>query len=336
MVLESQRSAENLQDVADEISGILNECGVEKKLIFISARGCNVQQISALRHTFSTKLTEQYDDWKFTDIVNESKTFLLEKKVTFQGAELQIKNLVKESDSRMLNALDCDSISRLLANEKPSIGTPTENTLQYYIGRTLECPLNVKSYIQNEKETIVPYREENFEELHGTNVYMKEKCNNSDHGQGIPHLSFANEKEKGTKRQLRGKNKFPTLCTKDHKNHRRQNTDEFKNLQRGFQIKSTKVWQPSTLLDGEDRIILVTDDPGMGKSILLTHLAQQTRERHPDMWIVRVNINNYTSILHCIKSNGFDENVAIKLLAEDAQIKETEGAQLEKQLFNYM
>jgi hypothetical protein len=98
LVLESQTSTKNFQDVADEIYTVLNGCSVEKKFIFISARGCNVQQLNTLRCTFSTKLTEEYDDWKFTDIVNESKTFILEKRVTSQGTELQIKNIVKESD----------------------------------------------------------------------------------------------------------------------------------------------------------------------------------------------------------------------------------------------
>jgi hypothetical protein len=108
LVLESQMSAENFQDVADEISTIPNECVVENKFIFISSIECKIQQTSALRSTFSTKLTEEYDDWKFTDLVTESMTFLLEKKVTFQEIETQIKNVVKESDFRMLNALNCD------------------------------------------------------------------------------------------------------------------------------------------------------------------------------------------------------------------------------------
>jgi len=59
----------------------------------------------------------------------------------------------------------------------------------------------------------------------------------------------------------------------------------------------------------------------MGKSTLLTHLAKQTRERHPDVWIVRVNINNYTSILHEMKTNGFDEESVIKLITEAARSK---------------
>ena len=81
---------------------------------------------------------------------------------------------------------------------------------------------------------------------------------------------------------------------------------------------------------------MVTDKPGMGKSTLLTHLAKQTRKRRPDMWIVRVSINNYTSMLHEIKTNGFDERSAIILITEATQVKESDNVQLQKRLFNYI
>jgi energy-coupling factor transporter ATP-binding protein EcfA2 len=91
---------------------------------------------------------------------------------------------------------------------------------------------------------------------------------------------------------------------------------------------------PSTLLEVEGRVILVTDEPGMGKSTLLTHLARETRNSHPDMWIVRVNINNYTSVLNELQTNGSDENGAMKLLTEAAQVKETDSLHLDRRLFD--
>jgi hypothetical protein len=262
LVLESQSSTEKFKEVLNEIPIMLSECGVEKKFIFITHRMGNTEQIRALRETFSKKLREEYDYWVFSDIVTESTTFLLEKKVIFQGTEMQIKNLVKESDLRMLKALDCDSMSLLLANEKPSIGTPTENTLQYYIDRAIERVTNFKSGFQTEGETLVHFRKERLEELQGTSEYLEEKCNVSDYGQGIPKFSLANDNEQGTRKQCSGNNALHSLCTKDQKLPRKKNTDEFSNMQRGSQRKSSNVWRPSTLLDGEDRIILVTDDPG--------------------------------------------------------------------------
>jgi type III secretory pathway lipoprotein EscJ len=137
LVLERQSSNENLQDVLNEISTILNECGEEKWFIYIVNKQFNTEQISELRGFLKEKLTQVYDEWKFTDLVTDSVKFLLEKTVNFQGTELQIKNLVKESDFHILNTLDFDTISLLIANEKPSIGTPIENPPEYYIERTL-------------------------------------------------------------------------------------------------------------------------------------------------------------------------------------------------------
>jgi hypothetical protein len=85
LVLESQKTTENLEGIFNEISIILNECGVGKAFIFITETMGNTEQISALRRTFSTKLREEYDDWKFTDIVTESRTFILEKEVIFKA-----------------------------------------------------------------------------------------------------------------------------------------------------------------------------------------------------------------------------------------------------------
>jgi hypothetical protein len=145
LVLESQSSNENLQDIFNEIPIFLNECDVRKKFIFISSGIGNIQQTSALRNTFSANLREEYDDWKFADIVTDTRMLLLEKKVYFQGAEVKLGNIVRKKDVGMLHVLGSDSISRLLENEKLSIGIPIEDTVEYYIDRTLHCNKDIKT-----------------------------------------------------------------------------------------------------------------------------------------------------------------------------------------------
>jgi len=56
----------------------------------------------------------------------------LDKKVFFQGVEVKLSTIIKSGDVGVLNALDCDSISLLLENEKPSIDIRTEDTVKYY------------------------------------------------------------------------------------------------------------------------------------------------------------------------------------------------------------
>jgi len=336
IILEGDSSAEDFQDTAREIYMTLNKSGAEKQFIFIANTMGNRQHIRALRRTFREELTEEYDDWKFTDIIPESRTILLEKKVTFQGVEIPIKSIVKESDVRMLNALDCDSISLLLANEKPSIGTPTDNTLKYYINRNLECRKYIKHGTQNGSEVLTPFRGGILKELQFISTYRQKNCNIIDYEQENPHLSLANENKKETITVCNEADKLQCLYKEDEEQPWEQKSDFLVSGQRNFQRKATTVWRPTTLLDCDDRIILLTDEPGMGKSTLMSHLAKETKERHPHVWVVRVNINNYSAILQEIKTNGFDENGALKLLTEAAQIKETEGMQLEKKLFNYI
>jgi hypothetical protein len=139
LVLESDSSAEVYPDLSNELSTFLNGIVTEKKFIFISNIIGNIRQINELRNTFHANLTEVCDDCKFTDIVTESQMSFLNKNVTFQGREVKLSTIVKNDDVRLLNALDCDSISLLLENAKPAIGTSTEETVKYCIDRTLQC-----------------------------------------------------------------------------------------------------------------------------------------------------------------------------------------------------
>ena len=277
LVLESDSSAGVCPDLFNELFCFLNDNVSEKKLIFISISTGNTQQIHELRRTFHTNLTEEYEDCKFTDIVTESRMLFLNKIVSFQGREVKLSTIVKNDDVFLLNAIDYDLISLLLENEKPSIGMATDDTIKYYIDRTLQC---------------------------------RKQANNRFPSQGeIQHLSSGD-------------------ILQDFRN-------SSPHLEENLGKETATDWKPNTLLEGVSRIILVTNEPGMGKSTLLTHLAQQTKEPHPDIWIVRVNINNYTKILNELQTNGCDENGVIKLLTEAAQIKKNGGVVLEERLFNY-
>ena len=81
---------------------------------------------------------EKCDNCKLMDIVTESPMIFLDKIVSFQGREVKLSTIIKNDYVRLLNALDCESISLLLGNKKLSIGMHTEDTVKYYIDRTLQ------------------------------------------------------------------------------------------------------------------------------------------------------------------------------------------------------
>ncbi|KAJ8709600.1 hypothetical protein PYW08_009604 [Mythimna loreyi] len=73
-----------------------------------------------------------------------------------------------------------------------------------------------------------------------------------------------------------------------------------------------------TLYDIKDDVVLVTAEPGMGKTTLLTHLSLETKKCHPKVWIVRVNLLEYSRELNHWKEKETDINTleTLKLMCD--------------------
>jgi hypothetical protein len=149
----------------------------------------------------------------------------LDKKVNFQGAEIELRKIVKTDDVGLLNVLDFDSLSLLLENGKSSLGVSTVNTIEYYIDRTLQFRKHANTPLPAQGEMQPGSRRDIFQEIRDNCLHMEEN--------------------------LRSKTKT--------------------------------FWKPRTLLERDGQILMVTDEPGMGKSTLLTHLANETRKLHPEI-----------------------------------------------------
>ena len=51
-------------------------------------------------------------------------------------------------------------------------------------------------------------------------------------------------------------------------------------------------------------MVIISDTAGMGKSTILTDLAQKIKEQNPTLWLVRIDLNNYTNQLKEQKEKG--------------------------------
>ncbi|KAJ8729641.1 hypothetical protein PYW08_001222 [Mythimna loreyi] len=72
-----------------------------------------------------------------------------------------------------------------------------------------------------------------------------------------------------------------------------RNYDEIKHLFVKRRVVFTKYFNSilvQSLNDIADDVVLLTAEPGMGKSTLLTHLSLKTKEVDPENWIVRINL----------------------------------------------
>jgi hypothetical protein len=72
----------------------------------------------------------------------------------------------------------------------------------------------------------------------------------------------------------------------------------------------------------------------MGKSILLTNLAAETKQLDPRIWIVRVDLSNHTNFLHRVSESKLEIDTVIKFLTEDIlRLGNIVGSEFEEQLF---
>jgi predicted NACHT family NTPase len=75
------------------------------------------------------------------------------------------------------------------------------------------------------------------------------------------------------------------------------------------------------------KVMLIADTAGMGKTTLLTHLSKQIKQKFPTHWVVRIDLNDHTDVL---TSQIKKKREAVEFLSEDLLKPDTD---LEKNLF---
>jgi len=64
------------------------------------------------------------------------------------------------------------------------------------------------------------------------------------------------------------------------------------------------------------RVMLISDTAGMGKSTLLTHLSKQIKQNFPAKWVVRIDLNDHTDALKTLKQEEIGKKKAIEFVSE--------------------
>jgi predicted ATP-dependent serine protease len=78
------------------------------------------------------------------------------------------------------------------------------------------------------------------------------------------------------------------------------------------------------------RVMLISDKAGMGKSTVLTHLSEQIKQKILAKWVVRFDLNDHTDALKALQQEQVDKEKAIELITEKV-LKLKPG--LQKELF---
>ena len=64
------------------------------------------------------------------------------------------------------------------------------------------------------------------------------------------------------------------------------------------------------------RVILISDTAGMGKSTVLIHLSKQIKQKLPAKWVARIDLNDHTDALKTLKQEQIDKERAICFLSK--------------------
>jgi hypothetical protein len=222
----------------------------------------------------------------WSNLTTRSQEKLLEKSVIFQGSSFSLNKLMSvESPAAKFLPLGA-----VLADKQLTIADPVPIPNTYYIGRTLCRQQTIKEDI------------------------IWDICNNK-----IPDLLFRTETE-FCQNNRKGNVHF-VQEDKSGKLVWRQTQGSIETL-RGYIDKDSSHTYTADDLDKlleqtqQQRVILISDTAGMGKSTVLTHLSEQIKKNFPTKWVARINLNDHTDALKELNNKPIEEEKAIHFVSE--------------------
>jgi len=230
--------------------------------------------------TFGNGFVTRHGQLTWGDLTTSSRKKILEKSIKFQDANISLKEIVS-AESAVAKFLPLCALleERELIVADP---VPTSNAYNesYYIGRTLRQQKAIKQDIYSDKDVkdkhvFLASTEQEFKQLcqlyPNTNVHWLEKDNSG---------KLIWQQSQGSLETLRRNidNYISHIYTAD---------DLDKLLEQAQ----------------HQRVILISDTAGMGKSAVVTYLSKQIKQKFPAKWVVRINLNYHTDDLNALKKN---------------------------------
>ena len=239
------------------------------------------------------------------DLTSSSQKKILQKSVKFQGIKISLNELMS-AESPTAKFLP---LGALLEGKELTIADPVPGAngynISYYIGRTLRHQVIVKQETYSDtdvkdKHVFLASSKQEFKQL--CQLYPKSNVHWLEKGKS-GNLIW--QQSQGSLETLR---KYI-----DTDSSHTYTADDLDKLLEQAQ---------------HQRIMLISDTAGMGKSTVLTHLSKQIKQKFPAKWVVRIDLNDHTDALKALKQEQIDKEKAIKFVSEKV-LKLTPGLELE-------
>ena len=286
-----------LDEEGEMVRNLFNTIRQNKSLKFILITPAHSSTVHFLQQiyteTFSKGVVTRNEQLKWCDLTPVSQEKLIEKQVTFQGAKISLKELMSAA-SPATNFLP---LGALLEGKELKFADPVpiSNSWseEYYIGRAFCRQIAIKQDIVWDKlkqkfGDLLASSEQEFKQLcqlyPNSNVHWLE---NDKPGELLWQQS------QGSLETLRGYINTETTNT--------YTADDLDKL----------------LEEAEhQKMMLISDTAGMGKSTVLTHLSKQIKHKFPTKWVVRINLTDHTDALKALKKEQIDKEKAIEFVSE--------------------
>jgi NTP pyrophosphatase (non-canonical NTP hydrolase) len=291
---DNQQLEEETRDVIRSLFDTIRH-KLDIKIIFITPLGGS---IAAFLHHLGRRLSGNgfvrgFEELTWSDLTTSSQEKLLEKSVKFQGIKISLNELMS-AESPVAKFL---SLGDLLKETELKIADPVPVSNgyneSYYIGRTFCIQRAIKQDIFNDKDVrnssvFLARSEQEYKQL----CQLNPKSN-------VHWL----EKDKAGNllwQQSQGSLETVRRYIDTHSSHTYTDDDLVKLLEQAEQ----------------QRVMLISDTAGMGKSTALTQLSRIIKRTSPAKWVLRVDLNDHTDVLKVLKEEQFDKEKAIEFVSE--------------------
>ena len=232
----------------------------------------------------------------WTDLTTESQKKVLEKTVDFQGSEIALNQLISV-DSPVACFLP---ISGLLGEQQIKIAEePISNSTSYgysdkwYIDRTFNHQVAIKQDILNDM------KKPNFPDI-VANTEQEFKLLSEQNPVSNVHLLVKDKSGKLVWQASQG---------------------SFKTLRKYIDTQTSNTYTPmdlDKLLEQaqHQRVMLISDTAGMGKSTVLTHMSKKIKQKFPNSWVLRIDLNHHTEELEILKKGTIDKEKATEFVSK--------------------
>jgi ankyrin repeat protein len=276
------------RSVADVLA-TLNSFSDKRKIIFMAVTDV-AESLQDKLKKYQAKI--MYDrDYTWSDLTTDSQNELLKTAVSFQGSAVSLNELIsaKSPVAKFLPLADLLERKTLEIGKHLLTSTADGCIENYYIPRTFNHQVAIKKDILGkELSDLVATNEQEFRQFCQDNLERNVHWLLEDKSGRLIW-----QQSQGSVRAL-----HEYIDTQNSLPYTPENLDKF--LQ---QAQCQKV-------------MLISDTAGMGKTTVLTHLSKQMKQKFPTYWVVKIDLNDHTDVLEAQMKQkiGTDEFLSGKLL----------------------